>query len=90
MTESKDDWEEKMLNQLIDMFQNMGVPIDAEQLRKMMHQMRDQFEKMGIDPERFAKGDVNLNIDMSSLSKMFSQGADINEMLGKMGVKDWG
>jgi len=87
MSRSRDEWEDKMLNQLIDMFQEIGVPIDADQLRKMMHQMRDQFEKLGIDPERFAKGDVNLNIDLSSLSKMFSQGADINDMLTKMGVK---
>ena len=76
-----EDWEEKMLKQMAEMFSNMGMTVDIDQLRKMMGQFRSQFDSMGIDPERLAKGDVNFNFDMSNLMKLFQSGMPIEEML---------
>ena len=59
-----EDWEEKMLEQMAEMFRNMGMSVDINQLKAMMKQFQSKFESMGIDPERLAKGDVNFNFDI--------------------------
>lgn len=64
---SGDDWEEKLIEQLVEMFRNMGMNMDKEQIRGMMEQFRSQFENMGLDAEKIAKGDVNFNFDLSHL-----------------------
>ena len=81
-----DDWEEKMIEQMAEMFKNMGMPIDKSQLRGMMDQFRDQFEAMGLDAEKMAKGDVNFNFDLSHIAKMFSQGGNLNDILSNLGM----
>ena len=81
-----EDWEEKLIEQLSEMFRNMGMPIDKDQLRKLMEQFRDQFEGMGIDAEKIAKGEVNFNFDLSNLAKMFAKGDDLNDILKNMGM----
>ena len=68
---SGEDWEEKLIEQLVEMFRNMGMNMDKEQIRGMMEQFRSQFENMGLDAEKIAKGDVNFNFDLSHLAKMF-------------------
>jgi HSP20 family molecular chaperone IbpA len=82
-----EDWEEKMLEQMAEMFKNMGMDIDMPQLRKLMEQFRSQFDDMGLDAERLAKGDVNFNFDISNLMKLFQSGMPLDEMLSNMGVK---
>jgi hypothetical protein len=81
-----EDWEEKLIEQLSEMFRNMGMPIDKDQLRKLMEQFRDQFEGMGIDAEKIAKGEVNFNFDLSNLAKMFAKGDDLSDILKNMGM----
>lgn len=81
-----EDWEEKMLEQMAEMFKNMGMDIDMPQLRKLMEQFRSQFDDMGLDAERLAKGDVNFNFDISNLMKLFQSGMPLDEMLSNMGV----
>jgi hypothetical protein len=81
-----EDWEEKLIEQLSEMFRNMGMPMDKDQLRKLMEQFRDQFEGMGIDAEKIAKGDVNFNFDLSNLAKMFAKGDDLKDILKNMGM----
>ena len=81
-----EDWEEKMLEQMAEMFQNMGMSVDIKQLKAMMKQFQSKFEAMGIDPERLAKGDVNFNFDMSDISKLFQSGMPIDDMLSNLGV----
>ena len=81
-----EDWEEKMLEQMAEMFQKMGMAVDINQLKAMMKQFQSKFEAMGIDPERLAKGDVNFNFDMSDISKLFQSGMPINDMLSNLGV----
>jgi len=81
-----DDWEEKMLEQMAEMFQKMGMSVDINQLKAMMKQFQSKFESMGIDPERLAKGDVNFNFDMSDISKLFQSGMPLDDMLSNLGV----
>ena len=81
-----EDWEEKMLEQMAEMFQKMGMTVDINQLKAMMKQFQSKFEAMGIDPERLAKGDVNFNFDMSDIAKLFQSGMPINDMLSNLGV----
>ena len=81
-----EDWEEKMLEQMAEMFQKMGMTVDIKQLKAMMKQFQSKFEAMGIDPERLAKGDVNFNFDMSDIAKLFQSGMPINDMLSNLGV----
>ena len=75
-----------MLEQMAEMFKNMGMSVDISQLRKLMNQFRDQFDSMGLDPERLAKGDVNFNFDISDISKLFQSGKPLDEMLSNLGV----
>ena len=79
-------WEEKMLEQMAEMFQKMGMTVDIKQLKAMMKQFQSKFEAMGIDPERLAKGDVNFNFDMSDISKLFQSGMPLDDMLSNLGV----
>jgi hypothetical protein len=81
-----EDWEDKLIEQLSEMFRNMGMPIDKDQIRKLMEQFRGQFEGMGIDAEKIAKGEVNFNFDLSNLSKMFAKGDDLGDILKNMGM----
>jgi len=88
VTES-DDWEKQVLAQMVEMFKNMGLEVNAKDLRLMMEQIQSQFEKMGIDPEKIASGDVKINLqsDFGDLSKLFGEGGlNLSEMLSNMGV----
>ena len=81
-----EDWEEKMLEQMAEMFEKMGMSVDVKQLKAMMKQFQSKFEAMGINPERLAKGDVNFNFDISDLAKLFQSGKPLDEMLSNLGV----
>jgi|TARA_B100000767_G_scaffold269421_1_gene291236 hypothetical protein len=81
-----DDWEEQLVDQLLEMFRNMGMNINKEQIRGMMEQFRSQFENMGIDAEKIAKGDVNFNFDLSQLAKMFQSGKSMEDILSNLGM----
>ena len=83
---SGEDWEEKLIEQLVEMFRNMGMHMDKEQIRGMMEQFRSQFENMGLDAEKIAKGDVNFNFDLSHLSKMFQSGKSMEDILSNLGM----
>ena len=81
-----EDWEEKLIEQLVEMFRNMGMNMDKEQIRGMMEQFRSQFENMGLDAEKIAKGDVNFNFDLSQLAKMFQSGKSMEDILSNLGM----
>ncbi len=71
-TAGGDDWEEKLLKQLSEMFKQMGMAVDAKMLKTMMDQIQSQFEEMGLDPEKMADGKVELNLEgtLNDLAKM--------------------
>ncbi len=71
-TAGGEDWEEKLLEQLSKMFNDMGMPMDTATIRGMMNQIRGQFDEMGIDPEKMAGEKIELNLEatMHDLAKM--------------------
>ena len=81
-----DDWEEKMIDRLIEMFSNMGMSLNKQQIRLLMAQFKSQFENMGLDAEKLSSGDVNFNFDLSNLSKMFQSGKSMEEILRNLGM----
>tara|TARA_B110000444_G_scaffold97003_1_gene91982 strand:+ start:80754 stop:81470 length:717 start_codon:yes stop_codon:yes gene_type:complete len=81
-----DDFEEKLIEQITEMFKNMGMNLDKKQIRALMEQFRSQFENLGIDAEKIAKGDVNFNFDLSQLAKMFEKGKSMEDILQNLGV----
>ncbi len=81
-----DSWENEFLNKLEEMLKGMGMPISREQLKGFLTQFKDQFDAMGINPEKIAKGEVNFNFDISELSKMFSAGSSIEDLLKNLGM----
>ena len=83
---SSDDWEEQMIDRLVEMFRGMGMSLNKEQVKGLMKQFKSQFEKMGLDAEKLSSGDVNFNFDLSNLSKMFQSGQSIDEILGNLGM----
>ena len=60
---NRDEWEDKMLKEMVKMFSEMGMPIDMSMLQNMMSQVREQFDKMGIDPEKMANKDLKIDIN---------------------------
>lgn len=83
---ANDDWEDKLIDQMVEMFQNMGIPMSRDRIKSMMKQFRSQFESMGIDPEKLNKEGVNFNIDMTDLSKMFNSEMNPEELFKNMGI----
>tara|TARA_B100001564_G_scaffold260370_1_gene222139 strand:- start:634 stop:1317 length:684 start_codon:yes stop_codon:yes gene_type:complete len=81
-----DDWEEQMIDRLVEMFKNMGMSLSKQQIKALMGQFKSQFDKMGLDAEKMAKGDVNFNFDLSNLAKMFQSGQSIEDILGNLGM----
>ncbi len=80
------DWEDDLIEQMVEMFKGMGMSLSKEQVRKLMAQFRSQFENLGIDAEKIAKGDVNFNFDLSNLGKLFQSGQSMEDILNNLGV----
>ena len=83
---NSDDWEEQMIDRLVEMFKEMGMSLNKAQIKGLMKQFKSQFEKMGLDADKLSSGDVNFNFDLSNLSKMFQSGQSIEDILGNLGM----
>ena len=81
-----DDWEEQMIDRLVEMFRGMGMSLNKSQIKTMMEQFKSQFEKMGLDADKLNSGEVNFNFDLSNLSKMFQSGQSIEDILSNLGM----
>ena len=81
-----DDWEEQMIDKLVEMFKGMGMSLNKSQVKTMMEQFKSQFEKMGLDADKLNSGEVNFNFDLSNLSKMFQSGQSIEDILSNLGM----
>ena len=81
-----DDWEEQMIDRLVEMFKGMGMSLNKSQIKIMMEQFKSQFEKMGLDADQLNSGEVNFNFDLSNLSKMFQSGQSIEDILSNLGM----
>ena len=89
---SKDEWEEQMLEEMAKMFSDMGMPMDIEILRNMLSQVRDQFQKMGIDPEKLSNQDMKIDINGDSdefrktMESMLNGTNGFSDLFRNMGV----
>ena len=53
MTEGNwDDFDEEAMDEMVRMFERMGMPVDVDVLRSLIKQVREQFEQLGIDPKK--------------------------------------
>ena len=89
---SKDEWEEQMLEEMSKMFSDMGMPMDIEILRNMLSQVRDQFQKLGIDPEKLSNQDMKIDINGDSdvfrktMESMLNGSNGFSDLFRNMGV----
>ena len=93
MTEGNwDDFDEEAIDEMVRMFERMGMPVDVDVLRSLIKQVRDQFEQLGIDPKKVSMDEVKLGVDsnpeefMKSFESMLSGPQGLGEFLKKMGV----
>ena len=88
-----EDWEDGLIDQLLSMFNQLGMEMTRDQLMGLINQIRGQFEGMGIDMEKLESGDIAIDAqaNMDALAKaigsMMSNGGEIGDLLGTMGFK---
>ena len=88
-----EEWEDGLIDQLLSMFNQLGMEMTREQLTGLINQIRGQFEGMGIDMEKLEPGDIAIDAqaNMDALAKaigsMMSNGGEIGDLLGTMGFK---
>ena len=88
-----EEWEDGLIDQLLSMFNQLGMEMTREQLTGLINQIRSQFEGMGIDMEKLESGDIAIDAqaNMDALAKaigsMMSNGGEIGDLLGTMGFK---
>tara|TARA_B100000575_G_scaffold50425_1_gene37204 strand:+ start:41053 stop:41652 length:600 start_codon:yes stop_codon:yes gene_type:complete len=58
---NSDEWEEKMIQQMLNLFSQMGMPVDRTELEDTISRIRRQFESMGIDAESIYNSNVKMN-----------------------------
>ena len=88
-----EEWEDGLIDQLLSMFNQLGMEMSRDQLMGLINQIRGQFEGMGIDMEKLESGDIAIDAqaNMDALAKaigsMMSNGGEIGDLLGTMGFK---
>ena len=88
-----EDWEDGLIDQLLSMFNQLGMEMTRDQLKGLINQIRGQFEGMGIDMEKLESGDIAIDAqaNMDALAKaigsMMSNSGEIGDLLGTMGFK---
>jgi len=80
-----DDWEERLMEQLLQMLATFGIEFDRDDLERMMDLFRNHLEKMGLDLEK-ANGDVRFNLDMEELGRLFQNGGGLEDLMRGLGL----
>ena len=50
-----------MIQQMLNLFNQMGMPIDRSELEDTISRIRQQFESMGIDAEKIYNSNVKMD-----------------------------
>tara|TARA_B100000212_G_C27234324_1_gene473019 strand:+ start:193 stop:798 length:606 start_codon:yes stop_codon:yes gene_type:complete len=58
---NSDEWEEKMIEQMLNLFNQMGMPVDKSELEDTISRIRQQFDNLGIDAESIYNSNVKMN-----------------------------
>ena len=88
----RDDFDPKIIEEMVRMFEEMGMPIDKQTLRSMIDQVRDQFEDLGIDPSRMAMSETKFELNSNPeefrkhMESMLSGPQGLGEFLKNMGI----
>ena len=80
-----DDWEERLMEQLLQMLATFGIEFDRDDLDRMMDLFRKHLENMGLDLEK-ANGDVRFNLDMEELGRLFQNGGGLEDLMRGLGL----
>jgi len=80
-----DDWEERLMEQLLQMLATFGIEFDRNDLDRMMDLFRNHLENMGLDLEK-ANGDVRFNLDMEELGRLFQNGGGLEDLMRGLGL----
>ena len=80
-----DDWEERLMEQLLQMLATFGIEFDRDDLERMMDLFRNHLENMGLDLEK-ANGDVRFNLDMEELGRLFQNGGGLEDLMRGLGL----
>jgi antitoxin component of RelBE/YafQ-DinJ toxin-antitoxin module len=87
---NSDDIDQKILEEMARVFEQMGMPIDMKTLRAMFEQVRGQFEEMGFDLNRVEMGEVGVNENpeefVKRMESVFNSSDGFGEFMKKMGV----
>ncbi len=90
--ENWDEFDEEAMEEMVRMFEQMGMPVDVNTLKSMIKQVRSQFEEMGIDPAKMSMNEVKLGLNsdseefMKNFESMLSGPQGLGEFLKRMGV----
>ena len=90
--ENWDNFDDEAIEEMVRMFEQMGMPVDINTLKSMIKQVRSQFEEMGIDPEKVSMSEVKLGLNsdpeefMKNFESMISGPQGLGDFLKKMGV----
>ncbi len=82
---SGDDWEERLMEQLLQMLATFGIEFDRDDLERMMYLFRNHLENMGLVLEK-ANGDVRFNLDMEELARLFQNGGGLEDLMRGLGL----
>ena len=87
---NSDDIDQKILEEMARVFEQMGMPVDMKTLRAMFEQVRGQFEEMGFDLNRVEMGEVgvieNPEEFVKRMESVFNSSDGFGEFMKKMGV----
>ena len=87
-----DEIDDEAMEEMVRIFEQMGMPVDLDTLRSMIKQVRSQFEEMGIDPEKMSMSEVKLGLNsesedfMRNFESMMNGPQGLGEFLKKLGV----
>ena len=89
---NSDEWEQKMIQQMLNLFNQMGMPIDRSELEDTISRIRQQFESMGIDAEKIYNSNVKMDFQgdpenfRRQMEAFMNHPEGFSEMFKNMGI----